>query len=191
MKTHSQSKAAASFLIHQNVSPKCFNCSNIIKNTQPWLLHCVHSVLTWVVRKFQRGRVVSNRILCGALTGNDDRNIWPRLATRQNIFWKKWKQSGNYVSNVVAYAYDVSSCWLKMHRYVYVLYCFILLSTYVWIVVVAPPLPLRSQDGDSWVWKVSSVPHSTIRPFWVQHPGTLSALHFAVLPSVNALMHSK
>ena len=72
------------------------------------VVHCVHSVLTWVVCKFQRGRVVSNRILCGALIGNEARNIWPRLATRQNIFWKKWKQSGNYVSNVVAY--DVSSC---------------------------------------------------------------------------------
>ena len=44
-------------------------------------------------------------------------------------YTENWKQSGNYVSNVVAYAYDVSFCWLKMHRYVYVLYCFILLST--------------------------------------------------------------
>ncbi len=47
--------------------------------------------------------------------------------------------------------------------------------------LMVTPLPLRSQDGAYWVWDVSSVPHSTFWPLWVHHPGTRSALHFAVL----------
>ncbi len=48
-----------------------------------------------------------------------------------------------------------------------------------WLVVRS--LPLRSQDGNHWGWEVSSMPHLTFWPLWVQYPGTRSALHFAIL----------
>ena len=54
--------------------------------------------------------------------------------------------------------------------------------------LVVSPLPLRSQDGNHWGCKVSSVSLSTFLPLWVTHPGTwYGALHYAITVSVNTL----
>ncbi len=56
--------------------------------------------------------------------------------------------------------------------------------------LVVPSLLLYSHDGDHWGWEVVAF-HTQLLTSWVNHPGTHSALLFAIFVSVNTLMHSK